>query len=553
MIDFGGDAAQRLRGHQKGLAGQSTLRLFEADPQRFRRFSWRFEDILVDASKHRIDAETMADLRQLARESDFEAQRRDFFAGAPVNFTEGRAALHMALRYRGAEPRFNAGIDVMDDVRAVLAKMRRFEIDLREGIRTGYSGQRFRNVVHIGIGGSHLGPQLVVRALAEYRHPGLRLHFVADAGGIDLGDVLERLDPATTLFIVASKSFTTPETLANARAARNWLQSAAGANVDVRRHFIALSMSEAAVGEFGIDTTRDMLPLWDWVGGRFSLWSSIGLPIVLALGFERFLELLGGAAAMDQHFLETPAEQNIPLNMALLSLWYVQFWNAETQAIIPYDSRLVDLPAYLQQCEMESNGKRARRDGTLAPFATAPIIWGAVGTEAQHSFFQLWHQGTHLIPGDFWVAALRDGAPCRQQDELLANCFAQTEALMRGARFDHGQDDRRVGSRDENTSLNLSVHRMLPGSQPTTTILYRRLTPRTLGSLLAMYEHKVFSLGALWGLNSFDQWGVELGKALAAVMATEMRHPERSSCHDGSTNGLLEVSLQMRQGDGADV
>ncbi len=486
--------------------------------------------MLVDFSKHRATEETFALLIDLARAARVAETRDAMFAGEPINTSEGRAVLHVALRNRSNRPMTVDGQDVMPAVREVLAQMRRFSESVRGGAWRGYAGDAITDVVNIGIGGSHLGPQMVVRALRPYAD-GPKLHFVSNVDGAAIHDTLAELNPATTLFLVASKTFTTLETMTNAHTARRWLVEAAGSEAAVARHFAALSTNLEAVAAFGIDA-ENVFAFWDWVGGRYSLWSAIGLSIALAVGFERFEELLEGAHAVDEHFRLTPLAANVPVLMGLLNVWYGNFFGAETWAVLPYDESLVHLPAYLQQASMESNGKSVTHGGQPVTWQTGPVVWGQPGTDGQHAFYQLLHQGTKLIPADFIVAANPQHPLREHHDILLANFLAQTEALMLG----------------RSAAESPSPAKSFPGNRPTTSIVLPRLTPRALGSLIALYEHSIFTQGVIWDVNSFDQMGVELGKELAKKLVPEVHAGEpEAAAHDGSTDGLLRGIAAMRQ------
>jgi glucose-6-phosphate isomerase len=536
-------AWEALEDHASGVwspDSRARLRLreaFAADPDRARRFTLTLGDLVVDYSKNLVTAETMAHLQELARETGVEAWRDRMFAGEPINVTEGRAVLHVALRNRSSQPMLVNGGDVMPDVRAALDHVRTFSDALRSGAWTGYSGRRITDVVNIGIGGSDLGPAMVTAALAPYTREGPRLHFVSNVDGTDLADALRSLDPETTLFTVASKTFTTEETMANARSARGWFLARAEDEARIAKHFVAISTNAGEVRRFGI-AADNMFVFWDWVGGRYSVWSSIGLPVAVAAGYPRFAQLLDGASQMDEHFRTAPIEANIPITLGLLGVWYASLLGAGSHAVLPYEHSLRRLPAYLQQLEMESNGKRATRDGGGADVDTSSIIWGEPGTNAQHSFFQLLHQGTRLVPCDFLVG-LESHEPGDHHRLLLANCFAQTQALMRGRTADEARDELRAAGLDGPALEALVPHKVFPGNRPSTTILYRRLDPHTLGALLSMYEHRVFVMGAIWNINSFDQFGVELGKQLAKRIAGELAAPGQVSAHDGSTNALI--------------
>jgi glucose-6-phosphate isomerase len=501
---------------------------FASDPQRFDRMSTRLGDLLVDYSKHLATEDTLQLLRQLAHDCGVETWRDRMFAGERINFTEQRASLHIALRNRSARAILVDGRDVMPDVRAALSHMRAFSERIRTGDAKGFDGQPVTDVVNIGIGGSDLGPAMATQALTPYAGRGPRLHFVSNVDGAHLSETLRHLNQATTLFIIASKTFTTEETMMNARSAREWFLSGASADEDVSRHFVAVSTNTDEVRSFGIDPAN-MFVFWDWVGGRYSLWSSIGLPIAIAVGFERFEELLDGAHQMDEHFRLAPLADNIPVTLALLGIWYADFLEADTLAVLPYDQYLQRLPAYLQQLDMESNGKRINRDGQVMDVPTGPIVWGEPGTNGQHAFYQLIHQGTRLVPCDFLVAAEAHHSLPGHHETLLANCVAQSQALA----FGRPEAD--------------TPHRIFPGNRPSTTLVYRRLDPRTLGMLIALYEHKVFVQGAIWGINSFDQWGVELGKQLAKAIRPEIDSARHVTTHDASTNGLINYITALRR------
>ncbi len=529
---------QALVRHHKEIANLHMRDLFAADPDRFRRFTLSLGDLLVDYSKNRITGETMGLLMALAREARVEEWRDRMFRGDSINVTENRAVLHVALRNRSNRPIMVDGRDVMPDVNRVLAQMRTFTEDVRSGRWTGWTGQRITDVVNIGIGGSDLGPVMVTEALRPYWHNELTPHFVSNVDGTHIAETLRRVHPETTLFIVASKTFTTQETLANAHTARRWFLEAAGSEAAIARHFVALSTNAAAVAKFGIDT-RAMFEFWDWVGGRYSLWSAIGISIALMIGMDRFEELLAGAHEMDEHFRTAPLEENIPVVLAVLGVWYANFFGAPTHAILPYDQYLHRLPAYLQQGDMESNGKRVTRDGKEIHYTTGPVIWGEPGTNGQHAFYQLIHQGTHLIPADF-IAPVETQNPVGDHHRLLlANFLAQTEALMKGKTAEEVRKElERTGAQGDALER-LLPHKVFPGNRPTNSIMVKKLTPHTLGMLIAMYEHRIFVQGMIWNVNSYDQWGVELGKQLAAAILPELSGEVPVSGHDGSTAGLI--------------
>jgi glucose-6-phosphate isomerase len=543
-------AWQALGEHARAMQDRHLRELFAADPDRFERFSLRLEDMLVDCSKHRVTEETMRLLFDLARERRVEARRDAMVRGEKVNTTEGRAALHTALRNRTDTPVLVDGVDVMPAVRAVLGRMRAFSEEVRHGQRRGSTGCPFTDIVNIGIGGSDLGPQMVCTALAPYADPGRRAHFVSNVDGAHLFDLLAELDPETTLFIVASKTFTTQETMTNARSAKAWLTSRLGSDSAVGAHFVAVSTNEAEVTRFGIDPAN-MFEFWDWVGGRYSLWSAIGLSIALHVGFDRFEELLEGAHAMDRHFVEAPLEANIPVTLGLLGVWYDNFLGAHTHAVLPYDQHLARFPAHLQQLDMESNGKFVTLEGERVRWQTGPIVWGEPGTNGQHAFFQLLHQGTKLVPCDFLAAARPHHPWGEHHEKLLANVFAQAEALAFGKTEAEARAELEAkGLRGPGLEA-LLPHKVFEGNRPSTTILYDRLTPYRLGSLVALYEHKVLVQGTIWDVNSFDQWGVELGKELAGRILPELAGDAPVASHDGSTNALINHMKALRQAAGA--
>ena len=511
--------------------------LFAEDPNRFERFSLRTCGILLDYSKHRTTAETMRLLRALAHESGVMERARAMFSGARINQSEDRAVLHALLRDARESPVCDVDEALRAGVERGLDAMERFSEAVRSGSWRGHTGMRISDVVNIGIGGSDLGPRMVCRALAPHAG-GPRVRFVSNIDGEHLTSTLRGLDPARTLFVVASKTFTTVETMTNARAARRWLLDALGDDAAVARHFVAASTNRAAVVEFGI-APDSMFEFQDWVGGRYSLWSAIGLPIAIAVGMARFRELLAGAHAMDLHFRDAPLDRNMPVTLALLGVWYVNFFGAETHAVLAYDQRLERFAAHLQQLDMESNGKRVTLESATVHYATGPIVWGEPGTNGQHAFFQLLHQGTRLVPADFIVAARCDHALADQHRLLVANCLAQTEALMLGRSGDEVRADLEAAGVPAPRAELLVPHKTFEGNHPTNTLLLDRLDAFTLGALVALYEHKVFVQGAIWGVNSFDQWGVELGKVLATSIANELADPEDARPHDASTAGLI--------------
>ena len=511
--------------------------LFEKDPNRFERFSLRACGILLDYSKNRMTEETIRLLRALACESEMSERTCAMFSGARINETEDRAVLHPLLRDSRESPACEVGDELRADVERGLESMERFSDAVRSGRWRGHTAERITDVVNIGIGGSDLGPRMVCRALAPHTG-GPRLHFVSNIDGAHLSSTLEGLDPARTLFVVASKTFNTVDTMTNAHAARRWLLDALGDDSAVARHFVAASTNRAAVVEFGIDPDN-LFEFQDWVGGRYSLWSAIGLPIALAASMAKFRELLAGAHAMDLHFRDTPLDRNLPVTLALLGVWYVNFFGAETHAVLAYDQRLDQFAAHLQQLDMESNGKRVTLESANVDYATAPIVWGEPGTNGQHAFFQLLHQGTRLVPADFIVAARCDHALTDQHRLLVANCFAQTEALMLGKSAGEVRAELETAGVPARSARYLAPHKVFDGNRPTNTLLLERLDAFTLGALIALYEHKVFVQGAIWRVNSFDQWGVELGKSLAASIARELENPDDAPSHDASTVGLI--------------
>ncbi len=540
------DAWKQLERHRDDMQDMHLRAIFADDPGRFARFSLALDDLLVDYSKQRVTAETMRLLLELAQATGVEALRDRMFAGDPINHTEGRAVLHVALRRQSPGPVMVDGRDVMPDVRAALAHLRTFAGAVRDGVWTGATGARITDVVNIGIGGSDLGPAMVVEALTAYGRNGPRMHFVSNVDGAQLDDTLRLVPAASTLFVVASKTFTTQETMTNARSARAWLVAALG-DAAVAHHFVAVSTNAAEVARFGI-APANMFVFWDWVGGRYSLWSSIGLPIALAIGAEGFDALLAGACDMDEHFRATPLAGNLPVVLGLVGIWNTNFLGAETHAVLPYDQHLRRLPAFLQQLDMESNGKRVNVHGEPVDVPTGPIVWGEPGTNGQHAFYQLLHQSPRPVSSDFLAAAEPAHGLAEHHEQLLANYFAQTEALMRGKTEVEARAELEAQGQTPADVARLAPHKVFPGNRPTTSVLYRRLDPRTLGRLLALYEHKVFVMGAVWGINSFDQWGVELGKVLATRIRPELDATVDVTSHDASTNGLINHARRLRDG-----
>ena len=531
-------AWKALAAHRDEVGDLLMRELFRDDPERAARFSLTLGDLLFDFSKNRITAQTLSLLTDLCEECGVRDWIGRMFSGDAINETEGRAVLHTALRNRGDRAVIVDAIDVMPDVRRVLSQMRAFADSVREGAWVGHTGRAITDVVNIGIGGSDLGPVMVTEALRPYWKQGLRAHFVSNVDGTHLSEVLREVQPETTLFIVASKTFTTQETLTNARSARQWLVDRLGVEDAVAKHFVALSTNREAVVEFGIDPAN-MFEFWDWVGGRYSLWSAIGLSIATVVGMDHFEELLAGAYEVDEHFRTAPLRENIPVIMAALGVWYHNFFGAPSHAVLPYDQYLHRFPAYLQQADMESNGKRASRDGAIITgYTTGPIVWGEPGTNGQHAFFQLLHQGTHLVPCDFVVAAQSQNPIGEHQDILVANCIAQAEALMRGKTAEEARAELEQAGVSEDRVAALVPHKTFPGNRPSNTLMVERLTPRALGRLIALYEHKIFVQGVIWNIYSFDQWGVELGKQLAKVVLPELTGADGE--HDGSTHQLIE-------------
>lgn len=536
-------AWKALQAHHSQIAPVHMREMFAKDPQRFERFSIRFQDMLVDFSKNRIVPETMPLLLNLAREAQVEAWRDKMFAGEKINVTENRAVLHIALRNRSNRPVIVDGADVMPQVNAVLAQMKDFSEAVRSGKWRGYTGKAITDVVNIGIGGSDLGPVMVTEALRPYAKPGLNVRFVSNVDGSHLAETVKHCDPETTLFIIASKTFTTQETLMNAESAKAWFLKTAKDAAAVAKHFVAISTNQQKVAAFGIDT-KNMFAFWDWVGGRYSLWSAIGLSIAIFVGMDKFEELLTGAHEMDEHFRTAPLERNLPVILALLGVWYNNFFDADTYAVLPYDQYLHRLPAYLQQADMESNGKGVTRSGAKVNYSTGPIVWGEPGTNGQHAFYQLIHQGTKLIPTDF-IAAVQTHNPMGDHHPvLLSNFFAQTEALMKGKTADEASAELQAEGKKGAELEALVPHKVFPGNRPSNSIFVKKLTPRALGALIALYEHKIFVQGIIWDVNSYDQWGVELGKQLAKAILPEMKSPGPVTSHDASTNGLINFWKQ---------
>jgi len=534
-----------LCNHQETIQKLHMRNLFESDPQRFDKFSLKLDDLLLDYSKHRITEETLGLLMQLAREAKIESWRDRMFSGEKINITEDRAVLHTALRNRSNTPVYVDGHDVMPDVNAVLAQMRVFSDKVRSGEWKGYTGKKITDVVNIGIGGSDLGPVMVCDALKPYASPELNIHFVSNIDGAHLVRALEKCNPETTLFIVASKTFTTQETMTNARSARAWFLESAKDSAHVAKHFVALSTNAKAVTEFGIDGAN-MFEFWDWVGGRYSLWSAIGLSIALYVGMDHFEELLAGGHEMDNHFRTAPLEQNMPVIMALIGVWYNNFFHADSQVILPYDQGMARFPAYMQQADMESNGKFMCRDGKRVHYKTGPVIWGEAGTNGQHAFYQLIHQGTPVVPADFLMpmhSHYEVGTNGNEHHKiLLANFLAQTQALMLGKTKEEARAELEEQGLSGEALEKLLPHKKFEGNRPTTSILFDKLTPNTLGRLIALYEHKIFVQGIIWDINSYDQWGVEYGKQIASQILPQLTSDETVTNYDSSTNGLINYT-----------
>ncbi|MDR9839308.1 glucose-6-phosphate isomerase [Herbaspirillum huttiense] len=538
-------AFQALQAHHATAVQWHLRDLFAQQPDRFERMHVRAAGLLLDYSKNRLNADTLDLLLSLARERGVETLREAMFSGEKINFTEQRAVLHTALRAPADDRTAQVdGQPVAQEVHAVLQHIRAFSERVRSGQWRGYTGREITDIVNIGIGGSFLGPQMVCTALRDYRHARLTAHFVSNVDGHDLDEVLARIDPETTLFIVASKTFTTQETMLNAKSARAWFLQH-GKSEDLAKHFVAVSTNAKEVSAFGIDT-ENMFPFWDWVGGRYSVWSAIGLPIALLIGYDNFAQFLAGAHAMDRHFREAPLASNMPVIQALVGIWNRNFLDSASLTIAPYHQWLRFFPAYLQQLDMESNGKRITRDGTPVSVQTCPAIWGDVGTNGQHAYFQLLHQGTDITPIDFIAVLKPSHAIAEHQEALLANCFAQSEAFMRGKDADEVRADLQAQGVPEAELAALIPHKTFDGNRPSNTLLLPELSPHALGAMIALYEHKTFVQGAIWGINSFDQWGVELGKVLAKTILAELKSgtaPDAAR-HDASTSALIALARE---------
>jgi glucose-6-phosphate isomerase len=536
---------QALQSHFEEIRNLHMRDMFQEDTDRFNRFSLQLDDLLLDYSKNRITAKTMELLHQLAEACEVPAWIEKMFTGETINHTEQRAVLHVALRNRSDQPIMTGGKDVMPDVQAMLDKMRRFSDQIRSRQWRGYTNQPITDVVNIGVGGSDLGPVMATEALRPYSIHDLRMHFVSNVDENHISDTLELLKPETTLFIVASKSFTTQDTLVNANTARKWFLKTAADNAAIGKHFVAVSNNTTAAIDFGIQPDN-IFKMWDWVGGRYSMWSAVGLPIAISIGMDNFEELLQGAHEMDEHFRSSPLEKNMPVILALLGIWYNNFFNAQTYALLPYDQHLKYLPDYLRQADMESNGKRIDRDGEVVDYSTGPIVFGQLGITGQHAFYQLMHQGTKLIPADI-IAPISNFQCIRSHHRaLMANVFAQAEAFMRGKTEQEARTELEAqGISDELMEI-LLPNKIFPGNKPTNTILFKTLNPLSLGRLIALYEHKFFVQGVIWNINSYDQWGVELGKQLASTVLGELNDDQDVNTHDSSTNGLINYYKHCR-------
>lgn len=526
--------------HSQEMHDKQMRDWFASDPLRAKKFSLQFQDIFFDFSKNRIVETTLDRLVELAEQQQLPSQIQLMFNGAKINSTEQRAVLHTALRRARHESVYVDGIDIMPQIHAVLDKMETFATKIHAGVWRGFSGKPIKDIVNIGIGGSDLGPVMVTEALKPYAMPHIGVHFVSNIDATHLCEVLKRVDPSTTLFVIASKTFTTQETMTNAQSAKQWFLRHAPDARAVEKHFVAVSTHAQAVREFGIHTDN-MFEFWDWVGGRYSLWGAIGLSIVLYVGMRHYRELLAGARAMDEHFATAPLRSNIPVVMGLLGIWYNNFFAAQTHAVLAYDQYLHRFAAYLQQADMESNGKRVDRDGREVDYSTGPIVWGEPGTNGQHAFYQLIHQGTKMVPADF-LAAVEAHHPLGQhQDILISHFIAQTEALMRGKTLAEVIAELKASGMSDERIAQLAPHKVFAGNRPSNTFLYQKLTPATLGKLIAMYEHKIFVQGAIWNINSFDQWGVELGKQLAQTILSQITQAEPVDDHDASSNALINA------------
>ncbi len=536
---------KKLKTHHKTISKVHLKELFEEDPNRFKKFSIRLGDIVFDYSKNRINGRTRGYLLQLAEEVGLSDAIEKMFSGDKINATEDRSVLHIALRNRANTPILSDGKDVMPEVQEVLEKMKVFSGKVRSGEWKGYSGKTITDVVNIGIGGSDLGPVMVTEALKPYAKKGLNVHFVSNVDGTHIVETLKPLNPETTLFLIASKTFTTQETMANAHTARKWFLDSAQDTEAIKKHFVALSTNQKEVAAFGIDTAN-MFGFWDWVGGRYSLWSAIGLSIAIYIGFQNFEQLLLGAYEADQHFRTTKPDKNIPVIMGLLGVWYNNFFGAQSHAILPYDQYMHRFAAYFQQGDMESNGKYVGRDGKPVDYQTGPVIWGEPGTNGQHAFYQLIHQGTKLIPADFIAPAVSHNPTGDHHAMLLSNFFAQTEALMNGKTAEEVRAELKNSGKTQEEIDFITPFKVFEGNRPTNSFLVKKITPKTLGTLIALYEHKIFVQGIIWNIFSFDQWGVELGKQLANKIYPELKSDAPVATHDSSTNGLINQYKRWR-------
>jgi len=542
---------QELQNHFEQTRDMHMRDMFADDPERFNRFSLQLNDILYDFSKNRITDETIALLLQLAKDCQLGDWIERMFTGEHINTSEDRAVLHTALRNNSDEPVMVDGEDVMPAVRTELERVKKLAGDIRTRRWRGYTGQAITDVVNIGIGGSYLGPMMVNEALRPYSLHDLNIHFVSNVDENNINDTLEKLNPETTFFIISSKTFTTQETMLNAQTAREWHIRKAGSDSHIDKHFCAVSANTEAAKAFGI-SEDNVFEMWDWVGGRYSLWSAISLSCVIAIGPGDFDRLLQGAYEADQHFRQQPLEKNIPVIMALVGIWYNNFFGAETMAVLPYDQHLHRLPSYLQQADMESNGKSVDRQGRHVDYTTGPILFGEIGNSAQHAFFQLLHQGTKIVPADILAPVTSFHCIARHHRAMMSNVFAQTEALMKGKTEQEAYDELRASGMDEDSIRSLLPNKVFPGNRPTSTFLFNTLDPKTLGSLIAMYEHKIFVQGIIWNINSFDQWGVELGKQLATSILDELDDDTDIDSHDSSTNGLINYYKALRFMNGVD-
>ncbi len=537
---------EKLSNKKKEFENKHLRNIFQNEPERFKKYSINFNDILFDYSKNLIDDEIINLLIELAEKSDLKDSIEAMFSGKKINFTEKRAVLHTALRNLSSNNVYFENYNISNDVKLELNKALNFAENIRNGVFKGFTGKNITDVVNIGIGGSHLGPDMVCTALSHYSGD-VKVHFVSNVDPVDISDKIKFLNPETTLFLIASKTFTTQETMTNANKAKQWFMSKSNADTNsIAYHFAALSTNISACKEFGI-SEENIFGFWDWVGGRYSLWSVIGLSIAIYIGTENFKKLLNGAFLVDEHFRNQPFKQNIPIIMALLGVWYNNFWNANTYAVIPYDQYLIKFSEFLQQLDMESNGKSIDKRGNKVNYSTGAVLWGTIGTNSQHSFFQLIHQGMQLIPIDFLVGIENLSKNQSQHDILISNFFAQTEALMKGKNRDEVRAELEKSALKEDEIKDLLPHKIFDGNKPTNSIMYKKLNPETLGSLIALYEHKVFVQGIIWEINSFDQWGVELGKQLAKGILAEIKENKTVTNHDSSTNGLINHYLSNRK------